>query len=668
MRLPYARMITQGSDNNTNSIPPINGDTLTKSTPRGYQTEIFERVMEKQENFLVYLPTGLGKTLVAAMVIQEVLRQNRGRQAFFVVETNALAMQQVGALQREIAASPPVQLLVGSNIDKACAMLKSGAEIIVATAGAPEHALTHHMLTPSAICCLVLDEAHHCDKQHPYHRVIKDIFKANYQNQGQKNIVNGQPAAPTAPRMKILALTASPAADLTVDRTEKKIRDLLKRLQATLVVPIETMGEVWARSPSVELDLMRVDPTADEQLLLDRLEILIVRRIAWFAPVASEASTAARKLLEKLHEAQAQADTWSGHWEERRRARQGMPHFPGKAHMSLLQRAFTRDMGASGLLWDLAGMDGGFQGYLQHEGLRGSYDTYEDSVAWDPDGLQPRWRWRMFEHLVLLLNLSLSLDEMGGIFTWRWLRDALSSTADPVVAGGLELDGEDGECLSSINDLLELGLGVASDEAEVEAGVAGVVDADSLDGEERLAAIERLLDLDGGRIESSKLRAVAGLLTEHRVRSELRGVPFSALVFVSTRRLAEVVPHMLMALPELQSFIRPTYMVGLEGMTLTEQQQKMQVFRCGEANVFISTVVCGEGIDIGRCGLVVCTNLPNSGTALVQLRGRIRCGKGCRFVVLSRSCSSDDQKHLHKLRLQEQNMFGAITHIVGREV
>ena len=44
---------------------------------------------------LVYLPTGLGKTLVAAMVLQKMLRINPDRQAYFLVETNALALQQV---------------------------------------------------------------------------------------------------------------------------------------------------------------------------------------------------------------------------------------------------------------------------------------------------------------------------------------------------------------------------------------------------------------------------------------------------------------------------------------------------------------------------------------------------------------------------------------------
>ncbi|CAN0172944.1 unnamed protein product, partial [Laminaria digitata] len=74
------------------------GVGLTKTAPRPYQVELFRGVMESERNSLVYLPTGLGKTLVAAMVIKRLLELNDDKQAFFLVETNALAMQQVGCL------------------------------------------------------------------------------------------------------------------------------------------------------------------------------------------------------------------------------------------------------------------------------------------------------------------------------------------------------------------------------------------------------------------------------------------------------------------------------------------------------------------------------------------------------------------------------------------
>ena len=71
------------------------GIGLTKTTPRAYQVELFRSVIESERNSLVYLPTGLGKTLVVAMVIKRLLELNTDKQAYFLVETNALAIQQV---------------------------------------------------------------------------------------------------------------------------------------------------------------------------------------------------------------------------------------------------------------------------------------------------------------------------------------------------------------------------------------------------------------------------------------------------------------------------------------------------------------------------------------------------------------------------------------------
>lgn len=69
--------------------------TLPSSKPRDYQVELFRSVMECERNSLVYLPNGLGKTLVAGMVLKRLLELNPGRQAFFLVETTTLAVQQV---------------------------------------------------------------------------------------------------------------------------------------------------------------------------------------------------------------------------------------------------------------------------------------------------------------------------------------------------------------------------------------------------------------------------------------------------------------------------------------------------------------------------------------------------------------------------------------------
>lgn len=92
-RPPLVRSVTVGT-NSKEALSP--GTGLTKTPPRQYQVELFRAVTENERNSLVYLPTGLGKTVVAAMVLQRLLGLNPGRQAYFLVDSNALAMQQVG--------------------------------------------------------------------------------------------------------------------------------------------------------------------------------------------------------------------------------------------------------------------------------------------------------------------------------------------------------------------------------------------------------------------------------------------------------------------------------------------------------------------------------------------------------------------------------------------
>ncbi|CAN0577839.1 unnamed protein product, partial [Ectocarpus sp. 12 AP-2014] len=119
----------------------------------------------------------------------------------------------------------------------------------------------------------------------------------------------------------------------------------------------------------------------------------------------------------------------------------------------------------------------------------------------------------------------------------------------------------------------------------------------------------------------SKLAKIAWLLEEHKRACDASGKRFSALVFVSRRELALATPAML---EEAKPFVKAQSIVGLSEMTLNQQRRALASFQNGLKNVLVSTSVCGEGIDVPACALVVCASLPSSGTELVQLRGRIR--------------------------------------------
>jgi endoribonuclease Dicer len=178
------------------------------STPREYQVELFERAKEK--NLIVVLPTGTGKTLIAALLIRHTVEQEliersakdpslEPRTTFFLVDKVSLVHQQWKVLNSNL--SHNVARFHG-QIGGAMAtpgfwkgQLESNM-VIVCTAEILRKCLSHGYLRMNQINLLVFDEAHHAKKNHPYSRIIKDFY------------VELEEANVRRPR--ILGMTASP--------------------------------------------------------------------------------------------------------------------------------------------------------------------------------------------------------------------------------------------------------------------------------------------------------------------------------------------------------------------------------------------------------------------------------------------------------------------------
>ncbi|CAM9305781.1 unnamed protein product [Pylaiella littoralis] len=598
--------LVRGEDTETDGLG------LTSNEPRNYQVELFRAVMECQRNSLVYLPTGLGKTLVASMVLKRLLDLNPGRQAFFLVETTALAVQQTEQIKKEVGRS--VQMLTGASVhiggdwesagerdsDGKARILETirEANIVVATAGAFEHAMMKKYIDPDSICCVVLDEAHHCVKAHPFNRVTR-LFLASGGNKSASTPVKLPSELP-----KVLALTASPAGELTVLDTMVRIEELLDRLGAELVGPLDCLEEVKRRTPPVDLELVNVAATAPETKLLACLEKLVLSRVMKRAPEGSEAQAQVQGLQDIMDDrmdraaAAGECDTAAAP-----RAEDDILRFPNKFFTALCYRALALDGTA-----------------------QGGADWEEDGPTFSDDPSQ----------LGKLMNSAFAVDEIGGEATWRWVLDELESTRP--------LPGADGESGDGDGD------GAADDDPELEETIRVLkAHLEHKDGDEN------------ENVAGSKLAQIASLLEKHKKSCDASGKEFSALVFVSRRDLAKQVPKMLEAIPALKSFVKAEHIVGLSDMSLSGQRAALASFRSGPATVLVSTSVCGEGIDVPACALVVCASLPSSGTELVQLRGRLRSyEEHCRFVGLTRSSGAADQALIQSICARERNMLEAV--------
>ncbi|KAG4282243.1 hypothetical protein FPRO04_13319 [Fusarium proliferatum] len=211
------------------------------ATPREYQIELFERA--KSENTIVVLPTGSGKTLIAALLLRHYLEQeledrvtgDSKRVAFFVVEKVALCFQQFAVLKCNLGAYPITKVW-----GKMSGMMKTTKDwnrefsdnmAIVCTAQILLDCLNSNFITMSQINLLVFDEVHHAKKEHPYARIIKNHY---IRHQGDK------------PR--ILGMTASP-----VDAQTKDIRGAAAEIENFLCSKIATVaGDTLTKSTALQ--------------------------------------------------------------------------------------------------------------------------------------------------------------------------------------------------------------------------------------------------------------------------------------------------------------------------------------------------------------------------------------------------------------------------------
>ncbi|KAL7941514.1 hypothetical protein V8C42DRAFT_348640 [Trichoderma barbatum] len=199
-------------------------------SPREYQIELYERA--RDENTIVVLDTGSGKTLIAALLMRDVLQrelQNRAdghkhQTAFFLVEKVALCFQQHAVL------STNLEFPIGKFFGEMTGVIRSQeywnkqfAEnmAIVCTAQILLDLLACGFISMSQINLIVFDEAHHAKKSHPYARIIKDHY------------LRSRDARP-----RILGMTASP-----VDALTKDVRYAAAELESMLCSKIATISD-----------------------------------------------------------------------------------------------------------------------------------------------------------------------------------------------------------------------------------------------------------------------------------------------------------------------------------------------------------------------------------------------------------------------------------------
>ena len=173
-------------------------------TERDYQYSIVKNSLFN--NTLVALPTGLGKTFIAATVMLNFHRWTKTSKIVFVAPTKPLVAQQIDACYN-IAGIPRSEttLLTGEVPPQVRALDWSEKRVFFMTPQTLENDISRGYADPKSIVLLVIDEAHRATGEYAYAKVTKKI----------RNFSKS---------LRVLALTATPGS--TVETVQQIIDNL----------------------------------------------------------------------------------------------------------------------------------------------------------------------------------------------------------------------------------------------------------------------------------------------------------------------------------------------------------------------------------------------------------------------------------------------------------
>ena len=139
-------------------------------TPRAYQLAIYNSILDSG-NTLVVLPTGLGKTLIAAMLINKKMTEGR---CLFLAPTKPLVKQHFNSLKEVIGVDEDILTIVTGELKPDKRVEEYDKKIIISTPQTIENDLEKGRLLPEFTLCIV-DEAHRSVGNYAYTYVAQRL-------------------------------------------------------------------------------------------------------------------------------------------------------------------------------------------------------------------------------------------------------------------------------------------------------------------------------------------------------------------------------------------------------------------------------------------------------------------------------------------------------------
>ena len=178
---------------------------------RRYQIAIAEEA--KRDSLMVVLPTGLGKTTIALLVLVE--RVKRGK-ILFLAPTRPLVEQHSSLLKEVLTIDASlIQTFTGTVLADRRAKLWDNAKIIISTPQIIENDLLSNRIELSDVALLIFDECHRAVGNYSYVYIAE-----KYMKQAKEPLVLGMTASPGSDKEKIMEICTSLGVARVESRTE----------------------------------------------------------------------------------------------------------------------------------------------------------------------------------------------------------------------------------------------------------------------------------------------------------------------------------------------------------------------------------------------------------------------------------------------------------------
>ncbi|MBS3054690.1 MAG: DEAD/DEAH box helicase [Candidatus Aenigmarchaeota archaeon] len=175
------------------SHPWIAPGTIEK---RKYQEHVVASAIDG--NTLVVLPTGLGKTSIAALVAAFKLQRDMSRKILFLAPTRPLVEQQCAAFGKYMRTGLEMTVITGSTAPSGREGLYRKADVIFSTPQTIENDLKGGILSLENFSLCVFDEAHRAVGNYAYPYIAKA-----YMASAREPLIVALTASPGAERAKI---------------------------------------------------------------------------------------------------------------------------------------------------------------------------------------------------------------------------------------------------------------------------------------------------------------------------------------------------------------------------------------------------------------------------------------------------------------------------------